>query len=62
MALCFGPRMLLLGGACMAGAVAGLLPVGIAYEIFGSIDGILELRFGYGYFPQNRSVPHYKCA
>jgi len=45
MAVCFGPRMALLGGACIASAVAGLL-VDAPYEIFGFIDGILKLGFG----------------
>ena len=46
MALCFGPRMLLLGGACIANSVAGLLLVNMPYEIFGLLDGILKLGFG----------------
>ena len=46
MALCFGPRMLLLGGACVATAITGLLLIRLPYEIFGLADGFLKLGFG----------------
>ena len=46
MALCFGPRMLLLGGACIANAMVGLLLPHLPYEIFGLLDGCFKLGFG----------------
>lgn len=46
MALSFGPRMLLLGAACIAnGAVALLLPA-VPYATVGLIDGGLKCAFG----------------
>jgi hypothetical protein len=46
MALCFGSRMLLLGSACIASAITGLLVPYMPYEIFGILDGCLKLGFG----------------
>jgi hypothetical protein len=46
MSLCFGPRFLVLGVACIANAGLGLLAAGIPYEVFGLVDGILKLSFG----------------
>jgi hypothetical protein len=46
MAICFGPRMLLLGAACIATAGAGLLLPTTPYEVFGVIDGMLKVAVG----------------
>jgi len=46
MALSFGPRMLLLGAACIVNAVLGLLLPQLPYEIFGLFDGCLKFGFG----------------
>jgi hypothetical protein len=46
MAVTFGPRMLLLGGACIATALVGLSVPSIPYEVFGIIDGTLKVGVG----------------
>jgi hypothetical protein len=46
MALCFGARMLLLGLACIANGIAGLLMPQIRYELFGLADGSLKVACG----------------
>ena len=46
MTLCFGPRMLFLGFACIANGVVGLLLPQVPYELFGLIDGFLKVVFG----------------
>jgi uncharacterized protein DUF6609 len=46
MAVTFGPRMLLLGGACIATALAGLSMPSIPYEVFGIVDGALKVAAG----------------
>jgi hypothetical protein len=57
MALSFGPRMLLLGTACIANAVLGLLLQDLPYEIFGVLDGCLKVGFGLWLFaPQPPST------
>lgn len=50
MALSFGPRMLLLGLACIADGVVGLLLPNVAFEFFGTIDGFLKLGIGFWLF------------
>jgi hypothetical protein len=61
MALCFGPRMLLLGGACIANAIMGLLIPQMPYEIFGLLDGFLKLGFGVWLFAPRSRVRHNKA-
>ena len=57
MAFSFGPRMLLLGTACIANAVLGLLLQDLPYEIFGVLDGCLKVGFGFWLFaPQPPST------
>lgn len=46
MSICFGPRFLLLGAACITNAVAGLVAREIPYELFGLIDGLLKVGVG----------------
>ena len=46
MTLCFGPRLLSLGFACIANGVVGLLLPHVPYGLFGLIDGFLKLAFG----------------
>ncbi|HEX7237719.1 MAG TPA: DUF6609 family protein [Gammaproteobacteria bacterium] len=46
MAVTFGPRMLLLGSACIATALAGLSMPSIPYEVFGIVDGALKVAVG----------------
>ena len=46
MAVAFGPRMLLLGGACIATALVGLALPSVPYEVFGIVDGALKVGFG----------------
>ena len=46
MAIAFGPRMLLLGGACIATALVGLSLPSVPYEVFGIVDGALKVGFG----------------
>ncbi len=46
MAITFGPRMLLLGGACIACALVGLSMPTIPYEVFGIVDGALKVAVG----------------
>jgi hypothetical protein len=46
MALAFGPRMLLLGGACITTALVGLLLPSVPYEVFGIVDGTLKVVGG----------------
>jgi hypothetical protein len=53
MAICFGPRMLLLSAACIVTAIAGLMLPGMPYEVFGVADGILKLAFGAWLFSTN---------
>lgn len=46
MAVAFGPRMLLLGGACIATALVGLAVPTVTYEAFGIVDGVPKVGFG----------------
>ncbi len=46
MSVCFGPRFLGLGVACMANAALGLLVTQIPYELFGLLDGFLKVGVG----------------
>jgi hypothetical protein len=46
MAICFGPRMLVLSGGCIATAVVGLMMPGVPYEVFGVVDGMLKVAVG----------------
>ena len=57
MALCFGSRMLLLGGACIVNALVGLVLLRAPYEVFGLVDGCLKLGFGVWLFsPRQRAA------
>ena len=46
MAVTFGPRILLLGGACIATALVGLSLPSVPYEVFGIVDGALKVAVG----------------
>lgn len=46
MAVAFGPRMLLLGGGCIATALVGLSLPSVPYEVFGIVDGTLKVAVG----------------
>jgi hypothetical protein len=46
MAVCFGPRFAVLGLACIANALLGLLMPQLPYELFGIVDGGLKVGFG----------------
>ena len=46
MGVTFGPRMLLLGGACIATALVGLSMPNVPYEVFGIVDGALKVAVG----------------
>ena len=46
MAFAFGPRMLLLGGGCIATALLGLSLPSVPYEVFGIVDGMLKVAVG----------------
>jgi len=46
MAVAFGPRMLLLGGACITTALVGLSLPSVPYEVFGIVDGTLKVIGG----------------
>ena len=54
MAWCFGPEMLLLGGACIVTAGVGLLLPQVPYEIIGVFDGGLKLGVGVWLFVPRR--------
>jgi uncharacterized protein DUF6609 len=56
MAICFGPRMLLLGAACIATAVAGLMLPSTPYEVFGVVDGMLKVVVGAWLFSTKASA------
>lgn len=46
MSICFGPRFLVLGVACIVNAGLGLLMPELPYELFGLLDGVLKVSFG----------------
>ena len=46
MALCFGPRFLLLGAALIVNAGVGLWLAAVPYEVFGVVDGLLKVGMG----------------
>ena len=60
MALCFGPRMLLLGLACITNGITGLLMPQIRYELFGFADGSLKVAFGAWLFWSTTEERHRK--
>ena len=56
MAIAFGPRMLLLGGACIATALVGLSMPSVPYEVFGIVDGALKIAVGAWLFATKPAV------
>jgi len=56
MAVAFGPRMLLLGCACIATAFVGLVVPTVPYEAFGIVDGTLKVGFGAWLFSTKPAV------
>ena len=54
MAVCFGPPILVLGVACIANAVMGLMLPEVPYEVFGVVDGVLKVGIGAWMFSTKR--------
>jgi Family of unknown function (DUF6609) len=61
MAVSFGPTLAVLGGGCIATAVAGLRMPGVPYEVFGVVDGLLKVVAGAWLLSSRSRFPDKRC-